>query len=90
MKKSDLLIGVVVGIVAALLGSFLFVETFTAYHFVDGIQTFRAQGLLGKIITLGAILNVIIFFILLKFNKDMMARGVILATIILTIITLFV
>jgi hypothetical protein len=90
MKKSDILIGVVVGIVAALLGSFLFVETFTTYHFVDGIQTFRAQGLLGKIITLGAIFNVIIFFILLKFNKDMMARGVILATIILTIITLFV
>lgn len=90
MKKSDVLIGVLIGIAASVLGSYIFVEAFTGYHFVDGIQTFKAQGLLGKIITLGAILNLVIFFALLKFNKDMMARGVILATIILTIITLFV
>lgn len=90
MKKIDIVFGVLIGMASALLGSFIFVEAFTPYHFMDGIATFRAQGLLGKIITLGAILNVLIFFILLKFNKDMMARGVILATIMLAVFTLFV
>jgi hypothetical protein len=90
MKKIDLLLGVLIGIVAALLGSIIFIAVFTEYHFITGIRVLKAQGLLGKLITLGAILNIIIFFLLLKFNKDFMARGVILATIILTIITLFV
>lgn len=90
MKKTDLLIGLFIGITSALLGCFIFVEAFTPYHFMDGIAVFRTQQLLGKIITLGAILNIGIFFLLLKFNRDMMARGVILAIIVLTIVTLFV
>lgn len=90
MKKSDLIVGVLIGIFTTILGSFIFIETFTEYHFVNGILAMKAQGFLGKVITLGAILNVIAFFILLKFNKEMMARGVILATIILTVATLMV
>lgn len=90
MKKTDFFIGVLLGIVSAVLGCFIYVEVFTPYHFVDGIAMFRAQQLLGKVITLGAILNIAIFFLLLRFNKDMMARGVILATILLTVVTLFV
>jgi hypothetical protein len=50
----------------------------------------KSQGLLGKIITLGAILDLIAFAILLKLNKDSMARGVILAVLVLTIITLVI
>lgn len=90
MKKSDLLIGAIIGIASTFIGSYIFIEVFTAYHFLNGIEVMKAQGLLGKVITLGAILNIIIFFSLLKLNREMMARGVILATIILTIITLFI
>ncbi len=90
MKKTDLALGVLIGIIASIIGSFLFIKSFTGYSFVEGIQTMKAEGKLGKIITLGSILNVIVFFILLKFNKEMMARGVILGTILLTIVTLFV
>lgn len=90
MKKIDLLIGVFIGIAASVIGSFIFIEAFTNYGFMEGIGTIRAQGNLGKVITLGAILNLIVFFILLKFDKELMARGVVLGTIILTIITLFV
>ena len=50
----------------------------------------RLQGHLGKIVTLGSILDLVIFAILLKTNKEMMARGVILAVITLTILTLFI
>lgn len=90
MNKIDLLYGFLIGIVASVIGSYIFIEAFTEYTFLDGIQVMKAKGNLGKIITLGAILNLVIFFGLLKINKELMARGVILAMIILTIITLFV
>ena len=90
MKKSDLFIGMLIGIAASVVGSFLFVIAFTDYDFIPEINMIRSQGNLGKVITLGAVLNLVIFFLLLKNNKELMARGVVLATIILTIVTLFV
>lgn len=50
----------------------------------------RFEGKLGKLITLGSILDLVAFAILLKFNKELMARGVVLAVIILTLVSLFV
>ena len=89
MKKIDLLIGAIIGILSSAIGSFIFIELFTGYTFLEGIKIMKFERQLGKIITLGSILNVVIFFVLLKFNKEMIARGVILGTILLTIITLF-
>ena len=90
MRIIDLLIGVLIGITACILGSFIFVAAFTDHDFIEGIQIMRSQGNLGKLITLGAVLNLIIFFALLKLNRELMARGVVLAMFILTIITLIV
>ena len=90
MRKTDLLLGVLIGIGCCFLGSFLFVVLFTPYGFSEGIAAMRAQDSLGKLITLGAVLNLIIFFVLLKYNKDLMARGVILSLILLSIFTLLI
>ena len=89
MKKTDLLIGLFIGIASALLGSSLFLVFFTQYNLFKDFEAIRAEEILGKVITLGAVLNIIIFFVLLKKNKELMARGVVLATIILAIATLF-
>lgn len=90
MRKIDLFIGMLIGFISTFIGVYIFFEFFTDYHFAEGIQGMRMQGYLGKVITLGAIANLISFFILLKINKELMARGVVLATIILTVITLFI
>ena len=90
MKSSHLIIGVLIAILTCGIGSFVFIEFFTGMDFYRGLEFYRTHGLLGKIITLGAILNLIVFFVLLKKNKDFIARGVILGMILLTIITLFV
>lgn len=90
MKKTDLVLGTFVGILSAVLGCFIFIETLTKYSFIDGLEMMKSKGELGKIITLGSILNIIVFLILLKLDKELMARGVILGTILLTIVTLFV
>lgn len=88
MSKIHLLYGFIIGIIAAVAGSYLFIVLATAYNFFDGFLILKAKGQLGKLITLGAILNLAAFFILLHFKMELMARGVVLATIFLTVITL--
>jgi hypothetical protein len=89
MKKIDLLYGVLIGIIAAALGVYLFLAFFTDYELLESFAILKTQGQLGKLIALGAILNLGVFFILLKLNKELMARGVVFATLLLTILTLF-
>lgn len=89
-RIKGLIIGFFIGILTTTIGSYFFITIVMKNDFLEGLNSIKSQGLLGKIITLGAVLNVIAFFILLKYNKEMMARGVILATIVLTVYTLFV
>jgi hypothetical protein len=89
MNKIDLLIGFVIGILASVIGSYVFITFFTDFDFMAGIQAMKSEGKIGKLITLGTILDLVAFGILLKMNKDVMARGVVLAVIIIAIITLF-
>ncbi len=89
MRKIDLLFGVLFGLATALLGSYLFLILFVDDSLTAGIAKIKANEHLGKIITLGAVLNLILFFSLLHFKKELMARGVILATILLAILTIF-
>lgn len=89
MNKIDLLLGFVIGILASLIGCFLFITFFTDFDFLAGIQAMKSQGKIGKLITLGSILDLVAFGVLLKLNKDIMARGVVLAVIVIAIITLF-
>jgi len=90
MNKLDLLIGFIIGILSSLLGMFLYLKFVAHTDFTTGIQLMKSQGDLGKIITLGSIFALIAFGILLKINKELMARGVVLAVIVLTIVTIFI
>ena len=89
MNKKDILIGFIIGILVALLGSYLFIKLFTDFD-LSGIKIIKQYGYLGKVIALGTILDLIVFTIFLKINKEFMARGVIFAVIILAISTLFI
>lgn len=89
MKKIDLLYGMIIGIIASCIGVYLFIAIFTDYEFVTGLSILKTEGKLGKLIALGSVLNLFVFFYLLKINKELMARGVVLATIILAVATLF-
>ncbi|WP_338407971.1 hypothetical protein [uncultured Flavobacterium sp.] len=89
MNKLELLSGFIIGILASILGSFIFITFFTDFDFMTGIETMKSDGKLGKLITLGSILDLVAFGVLLKFNKEIMARGVVLAVIIIAMTTLF-
>lgn len=88
MGKKQLFFGILLGFLGAFLGCFIFLQFFTNFGFINGVSVMKNAGILNKVIALGAILNLIIFFILLKMNKDMVAKGVLLAMFLLTIITL--
>lgn len=90
MDKKDLFIGFIIGLITASLGCLLFLYFFADARSIEDIKMVRAQGLMGKLITLGAIFNLIAFFILLKLEKELMARGIILATILLAILTVII
>lgn len=89
-KIKGLIAGFIIGFFTTLIGSFIYVTLIMQTDFWHGINVMKLQGDLGKIVTLGAVLNIIAFFALLKYRQEMMARGVIFATIVLTIITLFI
>ncbi len=90
MKKKDLFAGLVLGLIIGLLGTLVVILIMTKGNqsLSNGFQYMRNIGSIGKVITLGAIPNLLLFFYLLKKNKEMMARGIILALFILTIVTL--
>ncbi|QSW90888.1 MULTISPECIES: hypothetical protein [Flavobacterium] len=90
MNKKEFITGFLVGIFTALLGSYLFITFFTTFDFSTGIQTIKEHGYLGKVITIGTTLDLAVFLLLLNRDKEMMARGVILAVIVLAISTLII
>ncbi|SHF91492.1 hypothetical protein [Flavobacterium defluvii] len=89
-NKKEILIGFLVGIFTSLLGSYLFITFFTKFDISTGIQALRQMGYLGKVITIGTVLDLAVFLLLLQRNKEMMARGVILAVIVLAISTIII
>ena len=89
-NKTEVLLGLIIGIITSVFGCFLFILLFTKFTFFAGIELMQAEDKLGKIITLGTVLDLGVFWTLLKLNKEFMARGVILAVILLTLITVLI
>jgi hypothetical protein len=90
MNKKDLFYGLLLGLIVGLIGTAVVILIMTKgkISIIDGFYYMKNVGSIGKIITLGSIPNLLLFFFLLKKNKELMARGIILALFILTILTL--
>jgi hypothetical protein len=89
MNKTQFLAGTIVGFAGTFIGCYFYLSLFTEYDFKEGIAILKSQGSIGKLITLGSIINLVIFGVLLKLDKEMMARGVVLSVIAMAILTLF-
>lgn len=95
MIKKQVFTGFIVGLIAnsigVLIGAFIlsqFSETNDGVF--DVIKASKSEGFLGKLLSLGAILNLIVFFLFLKQKQDYKARGVLLATVLVAIITFLI
>ncbi|WP_299258291.1 hypothetical protein [uncultured Aquimarina sp.] len=82
MIKKEILIGFFTGIFANSVGIILYILLFSDLSIIETLKAAQENNFLGSLIALGAILNLIIFFLFLKQNKPYRARGVLLATLI--------
>ena len=86
--KKEVFIGLIIGLIANLAGSYLYIYFFSDYSLEETIKNALIQDVFGNIIALGAILNLFVFFIFLKKNQFYRARGVVLATVVAALIIL--
>ena len=86
--KKEVLIGLLIGLVANAIGLYL-AATFLGNgdDFMTVINAAIAEDFIGKLVSLGAILNLLAFFVFIKKRQDYRARGVLLATVIVAILT---
>ena len=94
LNKKDVFFGLFSGFLANFLGVIitiivLFKETNSSNIFKI-INDSYLDNSITKLISLGAILNLITFFIFLKYDYEERAKGVLLATFIIAILTLYI
>jgi len=88
MIKKEVLLGLIIALIANAIGLFISATVLgNGDNFIDVLKTASAEGFLGKLISIGAILNLIAFFIFIKKKQDYRARGVLLATIFVALFT---
>ncbi len=88
MIKKDVFIGIFVGLIANAIGLFITANLLgQGDDFVTVIKAAAKEGFLGKLISLGAILNLIAFFVFIKKKQDYRARGVLLITVFIAVFT---
>lgn len=88
MIKKDIFIGILVGLIANAIGLFIAANLLgQGDDFTTVIKAAADEGFLGKLISLGAILNLAAFFVFIKKKQDYRARGVLLITVFIAVFT---
>jgi len=91
LNKKEVLFGLLSGFLANLLGLIIsIIVLFQNIDFLKIISDSISENLITKLISLGAIVNLIVFFIYLKYDYEERARGVLLATLIIAILTIYI
>ena len=94
MNKKDIIIGISSGLLSNFIGVFLTViflyQEINPSDIVVIINDAISNDFITKLISLGAILNLILFFLYLKFDFVERARGVLIATFLIAILTIYI
>ena len=86
--KKEILIGFIIGIIANISGSYLYIYFFSENNLENTLKMSQEQGITGSLIALGAVFNLLVFFVFLKKKQYYRARGVVLATVLAALIIL--
>ena len=91
MTKKDVLIGFIVGLIAATFGLIIAIQIFgKSDDWGEVVRQSISQGFLTKLMSIGALLNLAAFFLFLRKNQDNRAKGVLIATLLIFIITMII
>lgn len=91
MNNKEIIIGIVIGLIASAIGvtlSLLFFGTGKSIN--DSLHIAIAQGVFTKLVSIGALLNLGAFFLFINTNKESRAKGVLIATILVALITIII
>mgnify|MGYP003112829773 FL=1 len=84
----QILIGFAIGLLSNITGTYLYIFFFSKHSLETTLKDAVENDLIGSLIALGAILNLVVFFLLLKKNQFYRARGVVLATVLAALVIL--
>jgi len=89
----ELAIGFITALIATSFGCYIFLEFFSNFDFYKSLELIQEGKLHGKVLVLGALANLFVFFVFVKKKQEYRARGVLLETILIalfvTVFTLF-
>ena len=90
MDKKSIITGIIIGLVSNTIGLLIvgLLTAKTAGRSKSVLQVFEAavlENFIGKLISLGAILNFICFFYFIRKQKDSHAAGILIATILIAV-----
>lgn len=88
--NKGLILGIFLGFVTSFIGTFLYVLLFTNFNLIRDFVLLNQNGLLGKVITLGTLLTVLTFLFFFYRKKDSIAKGIVIAVVLLMLFTFFV
>ena len=94
LNKRDVFFGLFSGFLANFLG--MIITIIVLFNEINILNIFKIindsfhDNSITKLISLGAILNLIVFFIFLKYDYDERAKGVLLATFVIAILTIYI
>ncbi len=84
----DHIIGFIAGLLADAIGILAYILIFSQYSIYDTLLDAFYKGYLGKLILLGALLNLAVFFFFIHRYENERARGVLIATALLAVVIL--
>ncbi|WP_297762174.1 hypothetical protein [uncultured Muriicola sp.] len=88
-NKKEVIIGFAVGLIANTFGTLLYILLFSDLGITETFEAAYAHGYLGSLLALGAILNLIAFFVFLRLRRDQRAKGVLVATLLVALVILY-
>ncbi|GGH35519.1 membrane protein [Mangrovimonas yunxiaonensis] len=89
MTKKEVFIGFIIGLAANAVGLFIAALLYNNNGSVfNNIKAASVHGNLGQLISFGAAINLLVFFLFLRKKHEYRARGVLLATLFAALLTL--
>lgn len=86
MIKKEISFGFLTGLMANTVGMLIYILIFSEASVIQTITESIEKDFMGTLITAGAILNFLPFFVFLKKDRPYRARGVLLATILAALV----
>ena len=81
--KKEIAIGFLTALVATSFGCFIFIEFFSQFDFDRSLELIIEGNLEAKVLILGAVANLFVFFIFLKKKQIYRAAGVLMPTFVI-------